>query len=270
MRLGIGSYAYAWAIGVPGHPPARPMTAFDLLDEAARLGVRLVQVCDNLPLVKLSLEELERFVARAAELNIQVEVGTLGLEPNNLRAYLQLARRFDSGFVRVVVDSHGDEPTPEEIVTRLRRVVQEYAAAGIRLAIENHDRLPSGTLAWIVERLGPEHVGICLDTVNSFGSLEGPAVVVGNLGRYVLCLHAKDFTIRRVNHRMGFVLEGCPAGAGQLDVPWLLGQLAKNSRPFNVILETWVSPGKTLEETISSERASTEAGANYLRKLIPD
>ena len=40
MQLGIGSYAYAWSIGVPGHPPAQPMTAFDLLDEAARLGVR--------------------------------------------------------------------------------------------------------------------------------------------------------------------------------------------------------------------------------------
>lgn len=270
MRLGLGSYSLAWAIGVPGHPPARPLTAFDLLDEAARLGLRLVQICDNLPLTQLSPAELDRFAACARQLNIQVEVGTLGLNPENLRAYLQLARRFGAPFVRVVVDAKDDEPTPEEIVIRLQPLVAEFAAANVRLAIENHDRLRSGTLAQIVEQLGPEHVGICLDTVNSFGSLEGPAVVVETLGRYTLCLHAKDFTIRRVSHRMGFVLEGCPAGQGQLDLPWLLGELKKSPHPFNVILETWVSPGNTLAETIDRERAWTEAGTNYLRTLIPN
>lgn len=269
MTLGIGSYTFAWAIGVPGHPPERPMDAFALLEEAARLGVRLVQICDNLPLTQLSPTELDRFSARAAELKIQVELGTLGLNPDNLCAYLQLARRFQAPFVRVVVDSKGDEPTPEEIVTRLRPIAKDFAAANVRIAIENHDRLRSGTLAWIIEQLGTEHVGLCLDTVNSFGSLEGPAVVVENLGRYTLCLHAKDFTIQRVSHRMGFVLEGCPAGQGQLNVPWLLGELKKYARPFNVILETWVPPGNTLADTISRERAWTESGVRYLRELIP-
>jgi len=268
MKLGIGSYALAWAIGVPGHPPARPLTAFDLLAEVARLGVRLVQICDNLPLTKLAPADLDRFEERARELAIQVEVGTLGLNPENLRAYLELARRFHCPFVRVVVDSPGDEPTPEEIVSRLCPLVSEFAAADVRLAIENHDRLRSGTLARIVEQLGSEHVGICLDTVNSFGALEGPEAVVQTLAPFTLCLHAKDFTIRRVSHRMGFVLEGCPAGAGQLDVPWLLRQLAASPHPFNVILETWVPPGNTLEETITRERAWTEAGKNYLRTLI--
>lgn len=269
MRLGIGSYAFAWAIGVPGHPPARPMTVFDLLDEAARLGVGLVQVCDNQPLLKLSAAELERFESRARERKMQIELGTLGLNPDILRGYLQLARRFQSPFVRVVVDSPGDEPSPEEIVSRLRPIVAEYRAAGVKLAIENHDRLRSGTLAKIVEQLGPAYVGICLDTVNSFGALEGPAVVVETLGCYTLCLHAKDFTIRRANHRMGFTLEGCPAGQGQLDVAWLLGELKRSPHPFNVILETWVPPGKTLDETIARERAWTEAGVRYLRGLIP-
>ena len=39
MRLGVGSYTYSWAIGVPGHPPDLPMTAVDLLNTAAGLGV---------------------------------------------------------------------------------------------------------------------------------------------------------------------------------------------------------------------------------------
>ncbi len=270
MRLGIGSYAFAWGIGVPGYPPVRPMTAFDLLETAARFEVRLVQICDNLPLTQLSLAELDRFAARANELKIQVELGTLGLGCDNLRAYLQLAQRFGCLFVRVVVDSKGDEPTPEEIVARLRPLVTEFADAGVKLAIENHDRFRSRTLAWIVEQLGPANVGICLDTVNSFGALEGPEVVVQTLAPYTLCLHVKDFTIRRVSHRMGFILEGCPAGQGQLDVLWLLKQLANCPHSFNVILETWVSPSDSLEETIARERAWTETGKNYLRGLIAE
>ena len=270
MQLGLGSYTFTWAIGVPGHPPARPMTAFDLLEEAARLDVRLVQICDNLPLTQLTTQELDRFTAQAREMKIQVEVGTLGLDPQDLRAHLQFARRFDCPFVRVVVDAKDDEPTPEQVVARLRPLLPEFAAAGVRIALENHDRFPSRTLAQMVEQLGTKHAGICLDTVNSFGALEGPEVVVEHLGEFTLCLHVKDFTIRRVSHRMGFVLEGCAAGQGRLDLPWLLGKLAAASQPFNAVLETWVTPGDALDETIRRERAWTEAGVRYLRTLIPD
>ena len=38
-------------------------------------------------------------------------------------------------------------------------------------------------------------------------------------------LHVKEFTIHRVDHQLGFVIEGCPAGQGRLDVPWLLREL---------------------------------------------
>ena len=40
MRLGIGSYTYTWAVGVPGHLPLRPLSAIDLLANASRLGLR--------------------------------------------------------------------------------------------------------------------------------------------------------------------------------------------------------------------------------------
>lgn len=246
------------------------MTALGLLAEAERLGVRLVQVCDNLPLTGLSPAELDQFEARAHESGIQIELGTLGLQPDNLRAYLGLARRFGCTFLRVVLDSRGDEPSAEEAGRRLKAILPEFESAGVRLAIENHDHFRSATLAGMVEQLGRERVGICLDTVNSFGALEGPEVVVENLGEFTLCLHVKDFTIRRVSHRMGFVLEGCPAGQGQLDVPWLLDKLTRAPQPFNAVLENWVTPGNTLDETIRRERAWAEEGVRYLRGLIGD
>ena len=56
------------------------------------------------------------------------------------------------------------------------------------------------------------YVGICLDTVNSFGSLEGPEVVIETLAPYTVNLHIKDFDIRRTDHNMGFTIFGTPAG----------------------------------------------------------
>jgi sugar phosphate isomerase/epimerase len=176
----------------------------------------------------------------------------------------------ESPILRLVIDQPADEPSPEEALARLKPLLRECAQAEVRLAIENHDRFRSHVLAQLVEQLGPDQAGICLDTVNSFGALEGPDVVVQHLGAYVLCLHVKDFTVRRVRHNMGFVVEGCPAGQGRLDVPWLLKSLQGCPNRFNAILESWVTPSDSLPETIARERAWAAQGVSSLRRWIPE
>ncbi len=270
MKLGIGSYACTWAVGVPGHPPARPLDAFGLLELAARLGVRVVQYCDNLGLNALPEQQRSRLADLARARGLAIEVGTRGVGAERLLAHLEIARQFGSPFVRVVVDSAGHEPSPDETVALLTPVAARYADAGVKLALENHDRFPAAVLARIVEALGRDRAGVCLDTVNSFGALEGPEAVVGALAPYTLNLHVKDFTVRRVSSQMGFVVEGCPAGQGRLDVPWVLGRLRDAGRDVNAILELWTPFGPTLEETLAREAAWAEESVRYLRRLIPD
>src|SRR4051794_10264671 len=108
MRLGIGTYTYAWAIGVPGHPPPQPLSAIGLLEEARRLRVDVVQFCDNLSLADLPPDELKRVEERARALHLVVELGTRGLDPANLREHIRLCSRFGCSFLRVVVDRVGD------------------------------------------------------------------------------------------------------------------------------------------------------------------
>lgn len=270
MRLGLSSYAYAWAIGVPGHTPAQPMDACTLVAEAQRLGVRVLQVCDNLPLIALPPEQLRAFERRVQEAGIAVELGMRGLRHDEVVAHLALARRLGSPFLRVVADSHGDEPSPAEVIARLRALLPEARRLGVRLALENHDRFTVRTLASIVEAAGRDEVGICLDTVNSFGALEGPEVVVRALAPYTVNLHLKDFAIQRVPSKMGFILTGAPAGEGQLDVPWVLEQLRAAGRDVNAILESWPPFGPTLEATIALERAWAETGVRNMRRFIQD
>ncbi|MDH7571024.1 MAG: TIM barrel protein [Armatimonadota bacterium] len=269
MRLGISSYTYTWAAGVPGYPPPHPLTAGDLLARAVALGVRVVQIADNLPLHTLSPADLDDFARRAQEAGVAVEVGTRGIAPDHLRQYLQLAVRFRSPILRVVVDTAHHHPSPDEVVSLLRPLMPEFAAAKVALAIENHDRFAARVLARIVQRLESPYAGICLDTVNSFGALEGPAVVVPILAPLTLNLHVKDFAISRVGSQMGFTVEGTPAGQGRLNIPWVLEELRVAGRDPNAILELWTPFGSTLEETIAREREWAELSVRYLRTLIP-
>jgi 3-oxoisoapionate decarboxylase len=266
-RLGIGTYACAWSIGVPGYPdPPQPMDALGFIRHCADLGVGLVQIADNLPLHTLSAAELDAVQAETERLGLAIEVGTRGIATDHLRRYLQLALHLGSPILRVVVDTAHHHPDPPEVIDTLRGILPEFEAAGVVLAIENHDRFQARALAHIIESLGSDYVGVCLDTVNSFGSLEGPEVVVDVLGPYVVNLHIKDFRIQRADHNMGFVITGTPAGQGMLDVPWLLRQLG--ARPFNAILELWPAPEADMAATIAKERAWAEASVRYLRTVI--
>jgi 3-oxoisoapionate decarboxylase len=268
VRLGLSSYAYTWSIGVPGHPPRHPLTAMRLLEHAARLDVPVVQIADNLPLHLLPPGDVEVLAERAARLGIQVEVGTRGIEPAHLRRYLGLARRFGSPILRVVIDSAQRRYTAEEATEVLRPQRDAFTEAGVILAVENHDRLPAAALVRMVRELGPDWTGVCLDTANSLGALEGTATVVETLGPWTVNVHVKDIVIARMPHMMGFTVEGRPAGAGQLDLPWLLDNLAAHGRDFSAILELWTPPEPSIEQTIDKEQRWVEESVRFLAPLI--
>ena len=270
MQLGIGSFTYCWAVGVPGRIPPGPMTAVSLVERARDLGLGLVQLCDNLQLEKLSEQELRKLKEKSEDLGIKIEIGARGIEPEYLLGQLELAVRFNSSILRVVVDSTGHHPSPEEVVQLLGAMVGKFEKAGVVIAIENHDRFTAPVFAQMIEEIGSSHVGICLDTVNSFGALEGPALVADALSRYVVNLHIKDFDIRRADYSLGFVIEGTPAGQGRLDIPRLLEKLDRTGRDFNAILELWTPPEDDIQATIAKEEAWATQSIEYLRQIIPD
>jgi 3-oxoisoapionate decarboxylase len=268
MQLGISSYTYTWAIGVPDDPPDQPMTAVDLLEKAARQNLALVQICDNLPLDRLSVDDLDAFERRAIELGIDIEIGTRGIDPDNLRTYLRLAERFQSPFLRTITDTADHHPSEDEVIETLKSVIPDFERAGICLAIENHDRFTVKTLVRILERIGSDCIGICLDSANSFGALEGPEVAVAVLGPWAVNLHIKDFVIERAGHNMGFCIEGRPVGTGQMNIPWLLDEVRAQGRDLNAIVELWTPFGESLAATIQKEDSWAKISVETLKRLI--
>jgi sugar phosphate isomerase/epimerase len=268
MKLGISSYTYTWAIGVPGYPVMDPLNALRLLDKAVASDVSVVQIADNLPLDLLSEAELTALAEKASTCGVQVEVGTRGIRPTHLDTYLKLAQRFDSPILRVVIDTADHHPAIQEVIDLIEVSLPNFEAADIILAIENHDRFSIEEFTHMLETLNNPYLGICLDTVNSFGALEGPDVVIEALGPWTINLHIKDFSIRRADHMMGFTIEGTPAGQGSLDIPGLLDRLQPYGKDFNAILELWTPPEPDVPATISKESHWAKESIAYLRKYI--
>ena len=94
--------------------------------------------------------------------------------------------------------------------------------------------------------------------------------MVAELGPHVVNLHVKDFSIARPDHKMGFTVEGRPAGQGRLDVPWLLETLRGMERTPNIVLELWTPPQETLQETIALEDDWARSSIEYLGGLMPE
>ncbi len=270
FRLGISSYTFAWAIGVPGHPTPKPMTAFDLLDRASAFGVNVLQIADNLPLDQMADETLTRLKQTADERAIQIEVGARGIQPSCLERYLRIAQLFDSSILRVVIDSADHKPAVDEVIDLLRAQLCAFEDAGVVLAIENHDRFSVADFERVLTTLNSPNLGICLDTVNSFGACEGPQAVVNALGPWTVNLHIKDFIVRRADHQMGFAIDGTPAGEGMLNVPWLLDSIAVHGRDMSAILELWPRPAESIQATIARESQWSQHSVAYLRTLIAD
>lgn len=270
MKLGIGTYAYMWSIGFPGAQPEKPMTALELLAKARELGVRVVQYGPNLALGELPEAELDSLVKQAREWGIELEVGTRGLEPDHLRRYIAFTLRMNATLLRTVPElPDGKVPTVPQMAERLDAIIPELGAARVKLAMEN-GRIPAEDLRGLLDSLKCPWVGITLDTVNSMAIPEDWRHVTSVLAPYTMCLHVKDFVVFRAWHMMGFILEGRPAGKGQLDIPWLLETLRAAGVSPNAILELWPPEQRTLQETIALEQAWAAESIPYLRQLIPD
>lgn len=268
MRFGISTYTYAWAVGVPGAEPPRPLSAEQLVERAADLGATVLQLADNLPLDAYSTRNMVGLAEYARRRGIELELGTRGTAREQLRRYLDLARAADARLIRVVTDAPPDRPTPEEVARRLAPLRDAFRAAGVVLAIENHDRFTTAQLRWLIETLGTDWTGICLDTVNSFGALEGPAAVIEALAPLAVNLHVKDFAITREWHAMGFVVTGRPAGQGRLDIPALLNAVPTHREDLTAVLELWTPPESQLQDTLAKERQWAVASAAFLRDAL--
>jgi sugar phosphate isomerase/epimerase len=151
----------------------------------------------------------------------------------------------------------------------LKAIAPDLERTGINLGIEN-GKIPAREMEAFLKEAGSDKIGIVLDMVNSLAVPEGWREVTEILAPYTMCLHLKEFVIRRVWHMMGFVCEGRPAGQGQLDIPWLLNTCKQSKHDFNVIVELWPPERENLQKTIELEHAWAAESVKFMRGYVAD
>lgn len=268
MRLGLSTYTYTWAVGVSGSMPDIPLTAEGLIDKAAEQDIGLVQFADNLPLEKMEKDSLEGLRKYAEVKNILLEMGGCGLTPEHTIKCLEAAKTLNSPILRMVIDGAGYEPDLNSVISAIKELVPEFKTRKIKLAIENHDRFKAREFENIIQSVGSEWVGICLDSVNSMGAGEGFEEVSRILLPYTINLHIKDFTIRRVSHKMGIIIEGSPAGKGMLNIKELIDKLIILTRCDSTILELWTPPETEIRDTIGKEERWASESIKFLKTIL--
>jgi sugar phosphate isomerase/epimerase len=268
MQLGLSTYTYTWAIGVPGSLPAKPMSAFDLVDRAFSAGLKVVQIADNLPLEYWHQEQLNELYSYGSGKRVSIEMGSRGLTIEHTIKCLETAKILHSPILRMVIDKTGFEPDLKSVISIVKELLPEFKSRGIPLAIENHDRFKAREFEKIIQSAGSEWIGICLDSVNSMGAGEGFETVSEILLPYTINLHIKDFLIRRVSHKMGLIIEGKPAGKGMLNIRELVDRLSEGNHCQSSVLELWTPPESEIEETIKKEELWAQESIIFLKEIF--
>lgn len=272
-RLGIGSFAFRYAIGFNGFTPPEPMTVIDFLVEARRLGFEGVQLCENLRFSHCSRDELITIKEKAQELGLFIEIGMRNITEENLSKHLNIAEILSSRFLRVVL---GAEFKPEEnpaileekTIKRLQNILPHCKQAGIEIGIENHFDLPIDSLVRIAETLNDEHVGLILDTTNCLGFIEQPKKTLQIFQPYLRSIHLKDYTVSKVE--AGYLITGAPLGEGWLHPEELLQEALQHNPDISIILEMTIRrrEGQKVEDIITWEKDAIEKSAKYLKTII--
>jgi sugar phosphate isomerase/epimerase len=246
------------------------MSPSGLVRQAAELGVKVVQIADNLPLHELTIAERKDLRKLAQDYGIDLQVGTRGVDCSHLLKYLEIALQLEARLVRTMENSQGLLADIATIEKNVSLVLPEFVQAGVSIALENYEAYSTSDLARLVNAIKSPNVGVCLDVVNSLGALESPDQILDNLVPITINLHLKDFTIQRLDHLMGFVFLGRPAGKGRLPLEQIFKRLAQFHHRPDVIVELWTPFTNTLEETLALERGWATESLQYLSTLATE
>ena len=83
-------------------------------------------------------------------------------------------------------------------------MLPEFAAAGVRIAVETYEQVPTARILDVIRRVDSPYLGICSDPANTVAALEMPRDVIDAVAPYVLNMHIKDFAFSRKEGWVGF------------------------------------------------------------------
>lgn len=261
--IGLGTYSFFWQ---HSERAPHPLGLVEMLEVTRSRGCDLFQICDYAPLASMPQAELRELRHRADDLGIRLEIGTRGIEADHLDSFLRIAEILGASLIRSMLLTPISRPTIQEAESALAAALPAYVGAGVDLALETYEQVPTSELVSLVEHLASPALGICLDPANCVAALEHPRDVVERCAPYVRNIHVKDFAFTRQEGWVGFLLAGAELGTGLLDYGHLRRTVDPTSRGITQIVEHWLPWQGDFESTARLEDHWTERSLTYLKE----
>lgn len=262
MAIGLSTYAFFWR-GSDRMPA--PLSLHGMVKQTHDMGCTVFQICDYPAVESLTAAELTDLRDAATDLGIELELGTRGIEPAHLYHYLDLCGQLGVTLLRSMLYTATHRPMTGEAISLLKQALPAFESAGVTVALETYEQVATSDLVRVIDGVGSDALGICLDPANCVAGLELPHDVVDRTAPYVKNMHIKDFAFTRQDGWVGFTLAGCRLGEGLLDYGEMITVADPVSRGINQIVEHWLPWQNDTDRTCLMEAQWTQHSVEYLR-----
>jgi sugar phosphate isomerase/epimerase len=239
--IGANVYSYGLACGLPwlGHDKHlknhKPLDVFAFMEKCRSVGLDGVQLQDN-QLESHDKEFLDRVGQRAEELQLSLEISHSGsLNDQDISNTVRIANALGCKVMRTCIGMRLRETTirtrdawynfRDLTIENARKLAELAEKFDIKIAIENHfGDVTAQELLEVIE-VDTKHLGVCLDTANSFSVAQDPNETARILSKHVISSHLKDFLA--VETPSGCTVYNVPLGQGQVDLPYIIREVQR-------------------------------------------
>ncbi len=285
MKLGVDSYCWHrqfgdWYPEIQQDPGVR-VSVWDVIARAKALGVAGIslEACYMPPLDAPTLARLRAALAGAGLEPVWAWGHPSGLSSGadpaaakDLIAHIANASAVGARVMRICCGGRRTRPASwaehkARLLPLLREIVGPAGEAGVVLAIENHIDLLADELVELIAAVDSPWLGVCLDTVNNLRLLEDPMKVAEKLAPHTRATHLKDCVAWRGSPRDFSFWPSVPLGQGIIDIPGVLGLLAKEGYTGLLAIEIDYLHPKWGPKP-GDEEAAIAASVRYLREVL--
>ena len=127
MAIGLSTYAFFWRSSTRVDAP---LSLHDMLKQTNELGCKAFQICDYPGVESLTPAELTDLRGTAADLDIELELGTRGVQPEHLHRYLDICSQLGAKTLRSMLNTATHKPTSGEAVAMLKEAMPAFESRG--------------------------------------------------------------------------------------------------------------------------------------------
>ena len=223
----LSSIKLTWAmISLPPAVLGDEAAVRQVREQADRLGIKLQlaygSLCPSARAFNAQLGSVEEQVARA----------------------LKASQIFGATCMRCILGGDPERPQIDmhidNMVKAIRAVRSRVADSGVKLAVENHGGdLQAREMKAMIEAVGPDVMGVCLDSGNPVWMLEDPHMTLETLIQYAATCHVRDSAVWKTPE--GIAVRWVNMGDGNVDIDGWIQKFVRAKPGLPIIFENLVS-----------------------------